>query len=87
MFPDVPALARADHGAMTNELNQTNIKKLRRSSTDKMIAGVCGGWATLLGVDAAILRILLVAATILGFGLPVLLYIACWLLMPWDHTG
>ena len=71
---------------MSNDLDQTNVKKLRRSSTDKMVAGVCGGWAKLLGVDAAILRILVVAATILGFGMPVLIYIACWLLMPWDHT-
>jgi phage shock protein C len=60
----------------------TPTRKLRRSSTDRMVAGVCGGWARLLGVDAAVLRIIFVAATIFGVGTPVLLYAACWILMP-----
>lgn len=58
--------------------------QLRRSTTDRMVAGVCGGWAGLLGVDTAILRILLVAATIFGVGTPVLLYTICWIVMPED---
>jgi phage shock protein PspC (stress-responsive transcriptional regulator) len=66
--------------------NTVSTKKLRRSSTDKMVAGVCGGWAELLGVDAAILRIVMVAATIFGVGAPALLYAACWVLMPEDTT-
>jgi phage shock protein PspC (stress-responsive transcriptional regulator) len=47
-----------------------------------MVAGVCGGVAKLFGVDAALLRILLVAATLFGFGAGALLYLACWILMP-----
>jgi len=66
--------------------NNVTTKKLRRSTSDKMVAGVCGGWAELLGIDAAILRIGLAAATILGFGAPILLYAACWVLMPEDTT-
>ncbi|PXY37131.1 hypothetical protein DI005_37085 [Prauserella sp. PE36] len=62
--------------------DNVTIKKLRRSRGDRMLAGVCGGWARLLGVDAAILRIGLVATTIFGLGTPILLYAACWLLMP-----
>ncbi|RZQ61785.1 PspC domain-containing protein [Amycolatopsis suaedae] len=70
---------------MTNPVYTPQTKsKLRRSSTDKMVAGVCGGWARMLGVDAAILRILLVAATIFGIGTPVLLYVLCWIFMPED---
>jgi phage shock protein PspC (stress-responsive transcriptional regulator) len=64
---------------MTNEIYT---RKLRRSRTDRMVAGVCGGWASVLGVDAALLRILLVAATILGFGTGAILYLICWILMP-----
>ncbi|PRX50286.1 phage shock protein C (PspC) family protein [Prauserella shujinwangii] len=64
--------------------NNVTTKKLRRSSSDRMLAGVCGGWAALLGVDAAVVRILFVAATIFGIGTPVLLYAACWILMPED---
>ncbi|WP_199431383.1 PspC domain-containing protein [Qaidamihabitans albus] len=67
--------------------NNVTTRKLRRSTDDKMLAGVCGGWARLLGVDAAIIRILLVAATIFGVGTPVLLYAACWILMPEDTEG
>ena len=67
---------------MTNDVNTAPVKRLRRSTTDKMVAGVCGGWAELLGIDAAILRILLVATTILGIGTPILIYAICWLVMP-----
>lgn len=58
------------------------IKKLRRSRRDRMVAGVCGGVAKYAGMDAALVRILLVAATILGFGTGAVLYVACWLLVP-----
>ncbi|MGH3859525.1 PspC domain-containing protein [Actinokineospora sp.] len=57
-------------------------RTLRRSRTDKMLAGVCGGIAKTLGIDAALVRIGLVVATILGFGTGVLIYLACWILMP-----
>lgn len=70
---------------MTNDvLNQATdkVKKLRRSRNDKMVAGVCGGIAKTIGVDAALLRILLVAATLFGFGTGAILYLACWILMP-----
>lgn len=70
---------------MTNETyteTTTPTRKLRRSRDDRMVAGVCGGFAKLLGVDAAVLRILLVAATILGFGTGAVIYLACWLIMP-----
>ncbi|SDI66123.1 Phage shock protein PspC (stress-responsive transcriptional regulator) [Actinokineospora alba] len=57
-------------------------RTLRRSRTDKMVAGVCGGIAKMLGIDAALVRIGLVVATILGFGTGALIYLACWILMP-----
>lgn len=47
-----------------------------------MVAGVCGGFAKLLGMDAALLRILLVAATLLGFGTGAVLYLIAWLIIP-----
>src|SRR4051794_22363792 len=76
-FPDVRRVLAADHGCMTIP---TETKKLRRSTTGKMVAGVCGGWAKKLGMDATVLRIILVAATIFGVGTPALLYVACWVL-------
>ncbi len=71
---------------MTYDTNTQGTKRLRRSSTDKMIAGVCGGWAEYIGMDAALLRILLVAITLFGVGAPILIYAACWLLMPRDDV-
>ncbi|MGH3881110.1 MAG: PspC domain-containing protein [Actinophytocola sp.] len=58
------------------------VRTLRRSRSDRMVAGVCGGIATTLGVDAALVRIGLVAATLLGFGTGAVLYLVCWLVMP-----
>ncbi|HUQ58319.1 PspC domain-containing protein [Lentzea sp.] len=75
---------------MTNNvLNDATaqVKKLRRSRSDKMLAGVCGGVAKMIGVDAAILRIILVAATLLGFGTGAILYAAAWILMPEDEPA
>lgn len=75
---------------MTNNvLNEatSQVKKLRRSRNDKMIAGVCGGVAKMIGVDAAILRIILVAATLLGFGTGAVLYVAAWILMPEEDAA
>ncbi|WP_156757531.1 PspC domain-containing protein [Actinokineospora pegani] len=66
---------------MTN-YSDTEVRKLRRSRTDKMVAGVCGGLAKQFKVDAALLRIVLVGATLLGFGTGAVIYLACWLLMP-----
>jgi phage shock protein PspC (stress-responsive transcriptional regulator) len=56
--------------------------RLRRSRDERMIAGVCGGLAATLGVDVVILRLALVLATVLGVGAGVILYVACWILMP-----
>lgn len=65
-----------------NEHTETKVRKLYRSKSDRMVAGVCGGVAKLLGVDAALVRILLVGATLLGFGTGAVIYLACWLIVP-----
>jgi len=36
-----------------------NSKRLFRSNTDKMVAGVCGGLAQYLGVDPTIVRLVM----------------------------
>jgi phage shock protein PspC (stress-responsive transcriptional regulator) len=56
--------------------------RLRRSRTDRMLGGVCGGLAESLGVDAAVIRIGLVALTVLGVGTGVIVYAAIWMLAP-----
>jgi phage shock protein PspC (stress-responsive transcriptional regulator) len=57
-------------------------RTLRRSRSDRMIAGVCGGIAETFGIDAALVRIGLVAATLLGFGTGAIIYLICWMIVP-----
>lgn len=56
--------------------------RLRKSRSDKMIAGVCGGIAEYLGWDPTIVRIIFVILTFLGWGSPILLYLILALVMP-----
>lgn len=56
--------------------------RLYRSTTDRMLGGVCGGLAEALGVDVALLRIAFVVLTLLGAGALAVLYVAIWVLAP-----
>jgi len=58
-------------------------KRLVRSSSQKMIAGVCGGVAQYLGWDVAIVRLLWIVLTLAG-GSGILIYLILWLVMPQD---
>lgn len=58
-------------------------ERLRRSGRDRIFAGVCGGIAEYLRVDATLVRALFVLAAFVG-GLGLLLYLVLWLLMPAD---
>lgn len=57
--------------------------QLRRSADDRMLAGVAGGIARYLNLNAALVRVGVTALALLtGVGVP--LYIAAWLLIPAD---
>ena len=56
---------------------------LRRSRSDRMLAGVCGGLATYLGMDPTIVRVVYVLASVLTVAFPgILVYIILWLIVP-----
>nr|WP_255426969.1 PspC domain-containing protein [Pseudonocardia sp. C8] len=57
---------------------------MRRSTTDKMLGGVCGGLARDLGVDAALLRIAVLVLTLVTGGAAALVYLAAWIVAPAD---
>jgi phage shock protein PspC (stress-responsive transcriptional regulator) len=59
-------------------------QELRRSTDDRMLAGVAGGLARYFDVDATLVRIAFVVLTIVGGGAGVPLYLAAWLLIPED---
>lgn len=60
----------------------TRGRRLTRRSHHRMVAGVCGGVADHFGIDVTLVRLLLVAAVVLGFGTGIVLYVAGWILMP-----
>ena len=59
-------------------------RRLRRSTSEKRIAGVCGGLAEYFNVDVSLVRLAWVVLTIIpgAIFLGVLVYLATWVLMP-----
>ena len=58
-------------------------KTLRRSRTDKMIAGICGGLGKYFGLDSTILRLVFVLLLIFA-GTGLLAYLVMWLVIPYQ---
>lgn len=63
----------------------TRPEGLRRSRTDRKVAGVCGGLGLQLGIDPTIVRVAMVVLAIAG-GVGIPLYIILALLMPNEGT-
>ena len=62
-----------------------NKSRLTRSS-NRVIAGVCGGLAEWLGWDIALVRLLYLLISIFSAGFPgVLAYIILWIVMPEEN--
>ena len=57
------------------------IKRLYRSSKDKVLGGVCGGIAEYLGVDPVVVRLIWVVFSLM-WGLGLLVYILAWIIIP-----
>ncbi len=57
-------------------------KKLYRSRTNRMIAGVCSGLGNFFGIDPTVVRLVFIAGTILGFGSFVLIYLVLFIVVP-----
>ncbi len=61
---------------------QQGPKKLRRSTSDKMLGGVLAGVGEYLGVDPTVVRVLYALASIASAGLGVIVYIILMLIVP-----
>ncbi|HMA18391.1 MAG TPA: PspC domain-containing protein [Thermoanaerobaculia bacterium] len=56
---------------------------MRRSRSDRMIAGVCAGLARHFGLDVTLMRVLYVLASIVSVAFPgILVYIILWIVIP-----
>ena len=56
-------------------------RKLVRSTTDRKLAGVCGGLAEYFNLDPTLIRVLFVVLAVLG-GSGIIIYLAMWILVP-----
>lgn len=58
-------------------------KKLYKSSRDRMLSGVLGGFAEYIGVDSTLVRLIYVLIALFSAGFPGLLfYIICAIIIP-----
>ncbi|KRL67696.1 PspC domain-containing protein [Companilactobacillus versmoldensis] len=57
-------------------------KRLTRSSTDRLIAGVCGGLGEYFGIDSTWIRLGFIVLIPFSYFLSILVYIACIFLIP-----
>jgi len=54
-----------------------------RSRSDRVIAGICGGFAKTLGWNSTAVRVLYVMASILSAAFPgLIVYLVLWVVMP-----
>ncbi len=56
-------------------------RKLYRSRSESMIAGVCGGLANYFGMDPTIMRLIFLLLLFLG-GNGLLIYLILWIVVP-----
>lgn len=58
-------------------------KKLMRSVNQKMLAGICGGFAEYFDVDVSIIRLIFIAVMLLTALVPMLIfYVISWIVIP-----
>lgn len=58
-------------------------RRLRRSRTNRMIAGVVGGIAEYLDVDPTVARVVFILVSVLSAAFPgMLVYLLLWLVIP-----
>ena len=64
----------------------TNYKQLNRSTSNRMMAGVCAGLGDYLGIDPTIIRLLAVLAFFTGFSGIVIVYLVMAIVVPEQTT-
>lgn len=83
--PSGPDHESSHEGPRVTRDEVRDLGRLRRSVDDRKVAGVAGGLARHLDVDPLLLRVAFVVLAFFG-GAGLLLYGACWLLVPEDGS-
>ena len=84
--PQQPPGPTGSDGPRVTGDEMRDLTRLRRSSTDKHVAGVAGGLGRHLDIDPIIVRVAFVVLAFFG-GAGVLAYGALWLLVPDDEDN
>jgi phage shock protein C len=62
-------------------------KRLSRSSSNKVIAGICGGLGDHFDVDPTLIRLIAVVGALASIGGIVLFYVIAWIVIPQAEPG
>ncbi len=81
--PDQPEAPPSDPGPRVDRDQVRDLGRLRRTVDDRKVAGVAGGLGRHLDIDPLVLRVAFVALVFFG-GAGLIVYGACWLLVPED---
>ncbi len=61
------------------------MKRLYRSKTNKMIAGICGGIGEYFDIDPTLVRIIYVIVSVFSIAFPgILVYLILWVIIPYS---
>lgn len=76
------------NGSKETPMNYGSNARLTRSSSDRVLGGVCGGFARWMGWDPTLVRVAYLLLTVFSAAFPgVLLYVLLWLIMPQDPVS
>lgn len=59
-----------------------NVKKLYRSTSDRMVAGICGGLGEYFGIDSTLVRLIFVIGSFVSFSALFWIYIIMLIVVP-----
>jgi len=62
-------------------------RRLYRSSSNKVIAGVCGGLGEHFDVDPTLVRLITVVVALASFGVAMIFYLLAWIVIPQPPLG
>ena len=71
----------AGAGAFVTPPGLAAVNSFRRSRSDKWLGGVCGGLATITGLESWVWRLILTVLALFG-GTGVVLYLLLWIFVP-----
>jgi len=64
-----------------------NVKKLYRSTSDRMFGGICGGLGVYFGIDSTLIRLVFVLGTLFSFSALFWAYIIMLIVIPEEPTA